>query len=608
MKNQYLSDYVADNLRACQLKQLSILKEVDRICRKHKLSYWLDGGTLLGAMRHGGFIPWDDDIDIGMTLEDMQAFMKVAPSELPDTLFLQTPESDPTSKEPIVKIRDLNSIYIEAGDTFSVEYQKGLYVDIFPFIDYPTVPRPWAKKLCKGISVSYSILHAQHYYSLRSFAEFFYFGMKYALFKGIWAMLCLVRPKGTYLSNILINNGYGIMHRKDSVFPLSTITFEGKDFPAPGNVDAYLKDLYKLHGHSSQREADSPCLLYSPGTKTIAMKPALVDVSVLILFFNRPKLLAQVFEQVKKARPARLFLYQDGPRGERDMPGIEACRKVVADIDWECEVHHNYQEKNYGCDPSEYMAQKWAFSLSDKCIVLEDDDVPAVSFFGFCKELLDKYEHDTRISIIAGFNNEEITPDITSDYFFATTFSIWGWASWRRVTDQWDEFYTFLDDKENMRQLKNLIHTRRYRKDFIYMCQRHREHGKAYYETIFHASMLFNSGLSIVPTRNMINNLGATADSTHFAGSVHTMPRGYRRIFTMKRYEVEFPLKHPRHVIENTAYKDSVYRIMAWRHPWIKIARSFEELALNLRYGNFTIIWQTLQKRIRKWMKQDRHL
>lgn len=608
MKNQYLSDYVADNLRACQLKQLSILKEVDRICRKHKLSYWLDGGTLLGAMRHGGFIPWDDDIDIGMTLEDMQAFMKVAPSELPDTLFLQTPESDPTSKEPIVKIRDLNSIYIEAGDTFSVEYQKGLYVDIFPFIDYPTVPRPWAKKLCKGISVSYSILHAQHYYSLRSFAEFFYFGMKYALFKGIWAMLCLVRPKGTYLSNILINNGYGIMHRKDSVFPLSTITFEGKDFPAPGNVDAYLKDLYKLHGHSSQREADSPCLLYSPGTKTIAMKPALVDVSVLILFFNRPKLLAQVFEQVKKARPARLFLYQDGPRGERDMPGIEACRKVVADIDWECEVHHNYQEKNYGCDPSEYMAQKWAFSLSNKCIVLEDDDVPAVSFFGFCKELLDKYEHDTRISMIAGFNNEEITPDITSDYFFATTFSIWGWASWRRVTDQWDEFYTFLDDKENMRQLKNLIHTRRYRKDFIYMCQRHREHGKAYYETIFHASMLFNSGLSIVPTRNMINNLGATADSTHFAGSVHTMPRGYRRIFTMKRHEVEFPLKHPRHVIENTAYKDSVYRIMAWRHPWIKIARSFEELALNLRYGNFTIIWQTLQKRIRKWTKQDRHL
>ena len=135
------------------------------------------------------------------------------------------------------------------------------------------------------------------------------------------------------------------------------------------------------------------------------MKSALVDVAVLILFFNRPRQLAQVFEQVKKARPSRLFLYQDGPRGEKDLPGIEACRQVVADIDWECEVHQLYQKKNYGCDPSEYISQKWAFSHADKCIVLEDDDVPSVSFFRFCKEMLDRYENDTRISMIAGFNN-----------------------------------------------------------------------------------------------------------------------------------------------------------------------------------------------------------
>ena len=176
------------------------------------------------------------------------------------------------------------------------------------------------------------------------------------------------------------------------------------------------------------------------------MKSALVDVPVLILFFNRPQQLSQVFEQVKKARPSRLFLYQDGARSERDLPGIEACREIVSQIDWECEVEQLYQEKNFGCDPSEYLSQKWAFSKVDKCIVLEDDDVPSVSFFQFCKEMLDKYEHDTRISMIAGFNPEEITQDMPSDYFFATTFSIWGWASWKRVVDQWDEFYSFLDD------------------------------------------------------------------------------------------------------------------------------------------------------------------
>ena len=203
------------------------------------------------------------------------------------------------------------------------------------------------------------------------------------------------------------------------------------------------------------------------------MKPALVDVAVLILFFNRPEPLSQVFEQIRKARPSKLFLYQDGPRGEKDMQGIEACRKVVEQIDWECEVHRSFQEKNQGCDPSNYLSHKWAFSYVDKCIVFEDDSIPSVSFFSFCKELLDKYENDTRISMIAGFNQQETTPNISSDYFFTTNFSIWGWASWKRVIDQWDENYTFLSDKENLQLLENLIRTRKYRDDFLTMCRHH---------------------------------------------------------------------------------------------------------------------------------------
>lgn len=338
------------------------------------------------------------------------------------------------------------------------------------------------------------------------------------------------------------------------------------------------------------------------------MNPALVDVAVLILFFNRPEPLSKVFEQVRKARPSKLFLYQDGPRNEKDLKGIQACRTIVEQIDWECEVHRLYQEKNFGCDPSNFMSHKWAFSIVDKCIVFEDDSIPSVSFFQFCKELLDRYENDNRIAMIAGFNPEEITSDISSDYFFTTNFSIWGWASWKRVIDQWDEHYTFLEDKENMRLLKNVIKERKFRNDFVYMCQRHKEHHKAYYETIFHTSILFNNGLCIVPTKNMINNLGAIENSTHFAGSIKTMPKGYRRIFTMGRYDVSFPLKHPRYVIENVAYKKAVYRIMAWGHPWVKVFRSFEELILNTRYGNFSIIKDALRKRINKWLKRDQHL
>lgn len=245
MKNPFLTEYVKRNLRACQLKQLGILEEIDRICRKHQIPYWLDGGSLLGAVRHGGFIPWDDDIDLAMRLEDLQRFIRIAPSELRDGLFLQTPETDPSSKEPIIKIRDLNSLYLESGDNMRGDYQKGLFVDIFPFIDYPSVPKPWVKKFTKGISTAYSILHAPHYYSLRSLAEFFWFGAKYGIYRTVWSVLCMLYPKDTYISNVLINNGYGIMHRRDSIFPLGEIEFEGKRFSTPCNPDAYLKDLYR---------------------------------------------------------------------------------------------------------------------------------------------------------------------------------------------------------------------------------------------------------------------------------------------------------------------------------------------------------------------------
>ena len=336
------------------------------------------------------------------------------------------------------------------------------------------------------------------------------------------------------------------------------------------------------------------------------MQTAKIDIAVLILFFNRPDALSAVFEEVRKARPSRLFLYQDGPRGEHDMPGIEACRKVVEDIDWECDIRRLYQEKNFGCDPSEYLSQKWAFSMADKCIVLEDDDIPSQSFFPFCKEMLDRYEHDTRISMITGTNYDEVTPDIPYDYFFATTFSISGWASWRRVIDQWDEHYTFLDDAYNLQQLEDLIKERKYQKDFVEFCRYHRKSGKAYYETIFHAAIFFNSAMSIVPRVNMINNLGACGEGVHLSGTNATMPRAYRRIFEMGRHELDFPLRHPRYVIENVKYKDRMFRIQGWGHPWIKIGRSIEELWLTMRHGEWKRILPAVRNRIRKLLGRSR--
>lgn len=148
------------------------------------------------------------------------------------------------------------------------------------------------------------------------------------------------------------------------------------------------------------------------------MKSWKTDVAVLLIFFVRDDVFSKTFEAVKKARPRTLLLFQDGPREGRsdDIEGIKRCREIAEAIDWDCTVYRNYQDKNWGCDPATFYSHKWAFSLVDKCIILEDDCVPSQSFFPFCKELLDKYENDLRISRIAGMNNLGVFDECPDDY------------------------------------------------------------------------------------------------------------------------------------------------------------------------------------------------
>ena len=335
--------------------------------------------------------------------------------------------------------------------------------------------------------------------------------------------------------------------------------------------------------------------------KSLSQKaPSITDISVLLPFFNRPITFSQVFAQVRKARPSRLFLYQDGPRGEHDMEGIIACREIASQIDWECDVHKQYLSKNQGCDPSIYRALVWAFSQTDKLIILEDDCVPSLSFFPFCKEMLDRYENDRRVMMISGFNVDEVSPGITADYFFTSAFSIWGWATWKRVAELWDSSYSFMDDAFNMQQLKSLVTQRRSRPDIMKMFHDHSTSGKEYFETIVQAAMLFNTGLAVMPSKNQINNVGLTADSTHFSASLKTMPHRLRRIFTMKRMELVFPLKHPKFIYEDSNYIKRLHKTNGWGHPWIKVCNSIEELLLNLRYGNYRIIANAVSNRLRK--------
>lgn len=121
----------AEDLRKLQLIELDILLEVDRICRKHEIQYWLSSGTLLGAVRHGGFIPWDDDLDIRMLRGEYERFCKVCETELDtERFFLQNYKTDPEYRWFYAKMRRKRTEYLRAGQE-AIKCMSGVSIDIF---------------------------------------------------------------------------------------------------------------------------------------------------------------------------------------------------------------------------------------------------------------------------------------------------------------------------------------------------------------------------------------------------------------------------------------------------------------------------------------------
>lgn len=289
----------------------------------------------------------------------------------------------------------------------------------------------------------------------------------------------------------------------------------------------------------------------------------MIDIPVLIVFFCRPEKLRMVFDSVRRARPSKLYLYQDGPREGRedDRAGIFECRDIVDEknIDWPCEVKRFYQKHNMGCDPSGYLAQKWLFDNEEMGIILEDDSIPSQSFYIFCKELLEYYKDDERINMICGMNNIDIANNIKESYFFIKRTPIWGWASWRRVFKTWDAAYSWLDDKEKLEIVKAQTSKERF-ETFVNTAKKHRDSGIIYYETLIAASMYLNDRVSIIPQKNMIKNIGIGTETTHSVDDIRILPRKTQRLFYKKTYDLDFPLRHPTDIKDNKKLEKKIAR------------------------------------------------
>ena len=227
-------------LRRHQLRMLEMLTYIDGVCVQHDIPYWLSSGTLLGAVRHGGFIPWDDDVDIELLRRDYKRLLRVLRTEKEGRYRLQTHSTDNGYFFPFAKLRDMHSVLRENDDIDLGFAYRGIYIDIFPLEvnKYPlSKALGWFHLRVQRLSAGNS---GRSRFG-RAAANVLFGCERYA----IWPLFRAVY--GLWPRNP-VNHTFGVFFYKSrdlrTVFPLKRIPFEGAMLPVPCDTDTYLRHIY----------------------------------------------------------------------------------------------------------------------------------------------------------------------------------------------------------------------------------------------------------------------------------------------------------------------------------------------------------------------------
>jgi len=237
---------------------------------------------------------------------------------------------------------------------------------------------------------------------------------------------------------------------------------------------------------------------------------------VLFIAFNRPDTTSLVFNAIRDARPSKLYVAVDGPRAglEGEFEKVARVRKIATSVDWPCELKTLIRETNLGCKYAVSGAISWFFDNEDSGIILEDDCLPDLSFFGFCQEMLVKYRNDTRVLMVSGTN---LAWDINGKegYYFSRYPHIWGWASWRRA---WKSYDVDMNDLPQLLKDKNFISSFKSKSEYRYWAH--------YFLDVYTGRIntwdiqvvylaLTQGQLTIFPSGNLVSNIGFGVDATH---------------------------------------------------------------------------------------------
>lgn len=292
---------------------------------------------------------------------------------------------------------------------------------------------------------------------------------------------------------------------------------------------------------------------------------------VLLVLFNRPDLASQVLERIREARPQQLFIAVDGPRPDRpgEVENVEQCRQLVDRVDWDCQAETLFRLENLGCRQAVSQAISWFFTHVDEGIILEDDCLPEPSFFRYTAELLERFSDDERVMCISGDNPLAGHFHTEDSYYFSVTPFIWGWATWRRA---WNLYENYPPAPASIDWLNDFLASEEAASYWKRMIDRTNRGEINTWDTQWLYSCWQNHGLTAVPASNLISNVGFdnrashTRNADHWEANRATSP-------------VTFPLKHPQQVVRNYEVDALIWQI---KFSIKKKTRRFETFGMTI--------------------------
>lgn len=279
---------------------------------------------------------------------------------------------------------------------------------------------------------------------------------------------------------------------------------------------------------------------------------------VVFIFFNKIDTTLEVFERIKSQKPSKLYLVSDGPRNEKESEVVNGLREAVEkEIDWNPLVEKVYSDTNLGCKNRIVSGLNYVFEREKRAIIIEDDVLPQKSFFDYCEQMLDRFDKDNRIMLVSGLNI--VGGKNKYSYGFSKNANIWGWATWKRVWEQYDpNIYGWKEYKESNRlMIDNGFNEKQ--------CEEYTRCFDGVYEKKIDAwgyqflFMCFRlQGLSVFPSKNLVKNLGFNEDTaTHTVGKI---PTYYKKVFS-KNEELVFPLIHPIRIEADEKHDEKEWKI-----------------------------------------------